>query len=167
MLARLRSLQALLLPRGPFDVVRQVLLFGTAYYCYRLVRGAVDDPVGAAVAFKHARELISVEQSLHIFVEPSIQAWASTKPAIIDSASWMYINAQVTITVGALVWLYLRHNASFYFIRNMFAIAMAIALVGYIALPTAPPRFFPEWGFVDSVSDLVGVRHDSTAVDTL
>jgi PAP2 superfamily len=159
MLARLRFIQARLLPRGPFDVVRQVLLFGTAYYCYRLVRGAVDDPVGAAVAFKHARELI--------FVEPSIQAWASTKPAIIDSASWMYINAQVTITVGALVWLYLRHNASFYFIRNMFAIAMAIALVGYIALPTAPPRFFPEWGFVDSVSDLVGVRHDSTAVDTL
>src|ERR671927_15410 len=114
MLARLLSLQARLLPRGPFDVVRQVLLFGAAYYGYRLVRGAVDDPVGAAVAFKHARELISVEQTLHIFVEPSIQAWAVTKPAIID-----------------------------------------------------PARFFPEWGFVDTVSDMVGVRHDSVVVDSL
>ena len=167
MLARLRFLQARLLPRGPFDVVRQVLLFGAAYYGYRLVRGAVDDPVGAAVAFKHARELISIEQSLHIFVEPSIQAWAVTKPAIIDPASWIYINAQVTVTVAALVWLYLRHNTSFYFIRNMFAVAMAIALVGYIVLPTAPPRFFPEWGFVDTVSDMVGVRHDSVTVDAL
>ena len=167
MLARLRSLQALLLPRGPLDVVRQVLLFGVAYYCYRLVRGAVDDPVGAAIAFKHARELISIEQSLHIFVEPSIQAWAVTKPLLIDPASWIYINAQVTVTVSALVWLYLRHNSSFYFIRNMFAVAMAIALVGYIVLPTAPPRFFPEWGFVDTVSDMVGVRHDSVTVDAL
>ena len=167
MLARLLSLQARLLPRGLLDVLRQVLLFGAAYYGYRLVRGAVDDPLGATIAFKHARELISVEQSLHIFVEPSIQAWGSSKPVIIDTASWIYINAQVTVTVGTLVYLYLRHNSSFYFIRNMFAVAMAIALVGYIVLPTAPPRFFPEWGFVDSVSDMVGVRHDSTTVDAL
>jgi membrane-associated phospholipid phosphatase len=167
MLARLRSLQALLLPRGPFDVVRQVLLFGMAYYGYRVVRGAVDDPLGAAVAFKHARELISIEQSLHVFVEPSVQAWAASKPAIIDFASWVYLNAQVTVTVSALVYLYLRHNSSFYFIRNMFAVAMAVALVGYIVLPTAPPRFFPEWGFVDSVSDMVGVKHDSVTVNAL
>jgi hypothetical protein len=167
MLARLRFIQARLLPRGPLDVVRQVLLFAAAYYGYRLVRGAVDDPVGATIAFKHARELIAIEQSLHVFVEPSIQAWAITKPAIIDPASWIYINAQVTVTVSALVWLYLRHNSSFYFIRNMFAVAMAIALVGYIAVPTAPPRFFPEWGFFDTVSDLVGVRHDSATADAL
>jgi membrane-associated phospholipid phosphatase len=49
----------------------------------------------------------------------------------------------------------------------MFAVAMAIALVGYIVLPTAPPRFFPEWGFFDSVSDMVGVSHDSVAVNAL
>jgi hypothetical protein len=165
--ARLHSLQARLLPRGPLDVVRQVLLFAAAYYGYRLVRGAVDDPLGAAVAFKNARELISFEQSLHIFVEPSVQAWAASKPAIIDFASWVYINAQVTVTVATLVYLYLRHNSSFYFIRNMFTIAMAIALVGYILVPTAPPRFFPEWGFFDSVSDMVGVSHDSVAVNAI
>jgi PAP2 superfamily len=167
MLARLRSLQARLLPRGLFDVVRQVLLFAAAYYGYRLVRGAVDDPLGAAVAFKNARELISIEQSLHIFVEPSVQAWAASKPAILDFAGWVYLNAQVTVTVGALVYLYLRHNSSFYFVRNMFAVAMAIALVGYIVVPTAPPRFFPEWGFFDAVSDMVGVNHDSVAVNAL
>jgi hypothetical protein len=167
MLARLRFIQARLLPRGPVDVVRQVLLFAAAYYGYRLVRGAVDDPLGAAAAFKNARELIHVEQSLGIFVEPSVQAWAASKPVIIDFASWVYINAQVTVTVSALVYLYLRHNPSFYFVRNMFAVAMAIALVGYIVLPTAPPRFFPEWGFFDSVSDMVGVSHDSVAVNAL
>ena len=34
--------------------------------------------------------------------------------------------------------------------RNMFMIAMAIALVGYVVFPTAPPRFLPEWGFIDT-----------------
>lgn len=167
MLARLRPTLARLLPRGPMDMVRQVLLFAIAYYGYRLVRGAVDDPLGAAVAFKNARELISLEQSLGIFIEPSVQAWAQTKPLVIDVASWIYINAQVTVTVGALVYLYLAHNSSFYYVRNMFAFAMAIALVGYVALPTAPPRFFPEWGFFDSVSDMLGVTHDSVTVNAL
>ena len=56
------------------------------------------------------------------------------------------------------MYLYLRHNRSFYFVRNMFMIAMAIALVGYMVFPTAPPRFFPEWGFIDTVSDFTGVH---------
>jgi hypothetical protein len=165
--ARLRSLPALLLPRGPVDVVRQVLLFAIAYYGYRVVRGAVDDPVGAAVAFRHSREVIHFEQSLGIFVEPGIQGWVSSKPAIIDAASWMYLNAQFTVTIASLVYIYLRHNSSFYFVRNMFAVAMWTANVGFILFPAAPPRFFPEWGFVDSVSNLTHVSHDSIAVNSL
>jgi membrane-associated phospholipid phosphatase len=33
---------------------------------------------------------------------------------------------------------------------------MLIALVGYVVFPTAPPRFFPEWGFEDTVEDFFG-----------
>jgi PAP2 superfamily len=165
--ARLRSLQARLLPCGLVDVVRQVLLFALAYYGYRIVRGTVDDPVGAAVAFEHSREVIHFEQSLGIFVEPSIQAWVSSKPALIDVASWLYLNAQFTVTIACLVYIYLRHNSSFYFVRNMFAVAMWTANVGFILFPTAPPRFFPEWGFADSVATLTHISHDSVAVNSL
>jgi PAP2 superfamily len=167
MLARLRFIQARLLPRGPVDVLRQVLLFALAYYGYRVVRGASDDPVAASVAFENARNVIHLEQSLGIFVEPHIQAWALTKPLIIDAASWIYINAQVTVTLSSLAYIYIRHTSSFNFVRNMFAVAMFTSLIGYLALPTAPPRFFPEWGFFDSVSDMVGVSHDSVAVNAL
>lgn len=167
MLGRARSLQARLLPNGVLDVLRQVLLFAIAYYGYRLVRGWIDDPDAVATAFNNARDLIHIEKSLGIFVEPSVQAWASTKPAIIDFASWTYLNAQSSVTLGALVFLYFFHNRSFYFVRNMFCVAMLIALVGYTVLPTAPPRFFPEWGFFDAVSDFTGVGHDSVTVDAL
>jgi PAP2 superfamily len=166
-LARARVLQARLLPKGWLDVLRQVALFGLAYLAYRLVRGLVEGDANAA--FAHARDVISLELRLHIFVEPSIQAWASGSKALMDASSWMYVNAQTTVTVAALVYLYLRHNRNFYFVRNMFVIAMAIALVGYVVFPTAPPRFMPEWGFIDSVSDFTGVHvsHASASLNAL
>src|SRR5580693_9819938 len=156
MLARARLLQARLLPHGWLDALRQVSLFGAAYLAYRLVRGLVEGDANAA--FAHARDVISIERTLHVFVEPSVQAWASGSHLLIDLSSWLYVNAQTTVTIGALVYLYLRHNRSFYFVRNMFMIAMGIALVGYAVFPTAPPRFMPEWGFIDPVSAFTGMH---------
>jgi hypothetical protein len=156
--ARARALQAHLLPHGWLDVLRQVALFGLAYLAYRLVRGFVEGE--ANTAFAHALDVISLELSLHIFIEPSIQTWASGSKLVMDFCSWMYVNAQTTVTLAGLVYLYVRHNKSFYFVRNMFMIAMLIALIGYTVFPTAPPRFLPEWGFIDSVSNFTGVHVD-------
>ena len=167
MVARARLLQARLLPHGWLDVLRQVTLFGAAYLAYRIVRGAVA--ADANTAFVHALQVISLERTLHVFVEPSIQAWASGSHFLMVVSSWLYVNAQTTVTVAALVYLYLRHNRNFYFVRNMFMVAMAIALLGYVVFPTAPPRFLPEWGFSDSVADLTGVHvsHASAAMTAL
>ena len=57
----------------------------------------------ASDAFQHGRELISLERTLHTFVEPAIQGWASGKTWLIDAASWLYVNSQFSITLGALV----------------------------------------------------------------
>src|ERR1700722_13198199 len=167
MLARARGLQARILPHGWLDALRQISLFAAAYLAYRLVRGLVEGDANAA--FAHARDLIAIESKLHLFVEPSIQAWASGSHAVMVIASWLYVNAQTSVTLCALVYLYLRHNRSFYFVRNMFMIAMFIALVGYTVFPTAPPRFMPEWGFMDPVSDLTGIHvsHASTSMNAL
>jgi PAP2 superfamily len=170
--ARLRNMRARLLPRGWGDLLRQILLVGVAYGAYSLVRGLVQGD--ATAAFQHARDLIQFERTLHVFVEPSVQAWASGSHVLMDFSSWLYVNAQTSITLAALIYLYVRHNGSFYFVRNMFAIAMLIALVGYTVFPTAPPRFLPEWGgqahpFIDSVSDFTGLRisHSSASMNAL
>jgi PAP2 superfamily len=160
MVARVRVLQARVLPRGWLDALRQVSLFAAAYLAYRLVRGLVEGDANAA--FAHARDLISLERTLHVFVEPSIQAWASGSHVVMVLASWLYVNAQTSVTVAALVYLYLRHNRNFYFVRNMLMIGMAIALVGYAVFPTAPPRFMPEWGFMS-----VHVSHASASLNAL
>ena len=136
-------------------------------YAYSVVRGYADDPGAAQAAFDNARGVISLERTLGLFVEPSIQAWAMGSGLLVDAASWIYVNAQTSVMIGALVWIYLYRNRSFYFVRNMMIVAMGFALVGYVIYPTAPPRFFPEWGFLDSVSQFTGVEPDSAAVDAL
>ena len=167
MTAKVNSLYTKVCPNGALDLLRQIALFWLLYQGYRLVRGLADDPAGAAVAFEHARHLISIEQTLNVFIEPQVQRWAESVPGLMDACSWLYINAQTTITLGGLVYLYLRHNESFYFVRNMFMVAMGIALVLYVIFPVAPPRLMPEWGFADSVSEFTGIDPNTGASNLL
>ncbi len=160
MTARLALVRGRVLPNGPLDLLRQCCLFGTAYLLYRLVEGAVAG--NTAVAFTHARELISLERSLHIFVEQSVQSWAMSSHLLVVISAYIYINAQTTILIALLFYLYIAHNRSYYFVRNMLFVGMAIGLIGYGVFPTAPPRFFPEWGFIDSINQVTGVSGNNT-----
>ena len=74
----------------------------------------------------------------------------------------MYLNTHFVVTTCTLAFIYLFRNEHFYFVRNMFMVAMGLALVGYVLYPTAPPRMLPELGFVDSVSDFTGVSSDAS-----
>jgi len=161
MLARARKL----LPHGPIDLLRQIVLFCGAYWLYRLVRGMVDGR--AAEAFDNAREVISIERGLGLFFEPSVNAWTTAHTVVHDITSWMYVNSHFAVTTAALAWIYLRRNERFYFVRNMFMVAMGIALVGYVALPTAPPRMMEGYGFHDSVAAFTGVDADTGSASVL
>jgi len=151
-----------LLPQGWIDLVRQIVLFCGAYWVYRLVRGLVDGR--AAAAFENARHIVHIERGLGLFFEPSVNGWALDHDWISDVSSWLYVNSHFTITTATLAFLYLRRNDRFYFVRNMFVVAMGIALVGYLVFPTAPPRFLPHLGFQDSVAHFTGVDTQASNV---
>jgi len=150
----LRSIGTRVLPRGWSDLLRQMILFVGALMLYQLVRSFVAGK--GYKPFGDAMKIIDFERVLHVFVEPSIQTWASGRHWLMDIADWTYLNAHFFVTLAALTFIYLWRNESFYFVRNVFMIAMAIALVGYWLYPTAPPRLMPEWGFSDSVSQFIG-----------
>jgi hypothetical protein len=149
------------LPQGWLDALRQLALFAGAYYLYRIVRGLVDGR--ATIAFENARTLVDVERTLGLFFEPGLQAWANGQEWIVTGANWMYVNSHFVITTTFLIWLYIFRNQSYYYVRNMFMIAMGLALVGYVAFPTAPPRYMPEWGFTDTVAAFVGPQAEASA----
>ena len=150
------------LPKGFPDAFKQIGLFVLADICYETVRGVAEG--NRAVAFANGQAVIDFEKSTGTFFEPGFQAFFIAERWVLDFANFMYMNSHFMLTTGFLVWLYLRRNDSFYFVRNMFMVGMALALVGYTLLPTAPPRLFPEYGFVDTINDFSSVNHDSALV---
>jgi hypothetical protein len=161
----MRIFAARLLPQGWGDLLRQLVLFCGAYWLYRLVRGITDTQ--AAAAFDNARDLVDIERGLGLFFEPAVHAWTTGQGWLNEATSWLYVNSHFTVTTLTLAFIYLRRNESFYWIRNMFMVAMLIALVGYAVFPTAPPRFMPELGFGDPVAELTGVTASGGSVDML
>ena len=150
------------LPHGYGDAGKQLGLFVLAELSYEAVRGIAD---GARdQAFINGANVISLEKSLHTFFEPSLQSVFINHGWVIDFANYMYMNSHFVVTTSFLVWLYIFRNQNFYFVRNMFMVAMALAIVGYALVPTAPPRLFPQDGFVDTITDFAQVNHDSGLV---
>ena len=150
------------LPKGWPDALHQLALFAIADLVYETVRGVSES--NTALAFSNARHVVDLERSLGLFFEPSFQASVMGSRVLVDFANFMYVNSHFIITTAFLVWLYLRHNERFYFVRNMFMVAMGLAIVGYLVMPTAPPRFLPELGFVDTIAYYANVHHDSAFV---
>src|SRR4029079_16683998 len=100
-----------------------------------------------STALANGTHIIHLEQSLGAFFEPAFQQAFLNHQWIIDLATWSYFNSHFVVTTAFLVWLYLYRNDHFNFVRNMFLVAMGLALIGYVLYPPAPPRRFPGGGF--------------------
>jgi hypothetical protein len=161
----LTLIESRVLPRGWTDLLRQILILVGCYVLYGMVRLIVN---GGAYnpgyqPFGDAYRIIHLERVLHLFVEPAIQNWALSKHWLMDAADFIYLNAHLVVTGGVVAYIYVRHNRSFYLLRNAFIIAMLIALVGYGLYPTAPPRLMPEWGFTDAIKQFTGITAEQGA----
>lgn len=147
------------LPNGWGDLGRQVALLVVVDTAYSLVRGMADGQ--RAVAFAHGQQIIDAERATGTLFEPGFQAAFLQFQWLIDFANQVYMNSQFAVIVGFFFWIYFFHNDAYYFVRNMFMVSMGLALVGYAAYATAPPRLFPEYGFVDTLNEYSAVNHDS------
>jgi hypothetical protein len=150
---RLRGSASSLLPRGPLDLLIQLVLLAVAYWAWRHARGAVDGSMG--LSFSHARDLVSTERSLGLLIEPGLQHWAVDAGWPADVARWGYANLHFKGSCLMLAILYVGYRGSYGFVRNAVFAAMAISVIGYALFPTAPPRFLPELG-LDPSSSVTG-----------
>lgn len=147
------------LPKGPGDLLLQILLLALALFVYQLGRGLADGHVVATDAINNAKDIVAVERKLGLYVEPSIQRWSLSVPGLDNFFSWLYLNVQTTVTLGGMLWIYLFRNERYGFVRNMFFVSFLLACIVYVVVPTAPPRLMPpEYGFYDSVQALSGAR---------
>ena len=96
---------------------------------------------------------------MHGLIELDLQGWALRSDALMHALNWTYWLSQFAVVGLALLWIYFWRNDAFRGVRNWLIAANLIGLVGYVLMPTAPPRMFPEWGFIDSLADSAALNH--------
>ena len=129
------------------------------YLVYQVARGVADRSV--TDAFQNGEWVLRTERELGALFEPAVQRVVDTSSILVTLTSYTYWLSQFAVVGITLLWVYFRHQERFAGFRNWLIAANLVGLVGYILMPTAPPRMFPEWGFVDTLSQFSSINHDS------
>jgi hypothetical protein len=120
------------------------------YAAYEATRGLVAGD--AHIALRHAQDVVSLERSLHVFVEGHVQHAAQAVPGLIGTLSFAYLTLHLAVTGALLLWLHRRRPAAYPLVRTTLLLASALAVVGYLVFPTAPPRL-SNVDILDAVSN--------------
>jgi membrane-associated phospholipid phosphatase len=153
------------LPRGWGHFLFQFVIWMGFYGAYQVVRGAADRDL--TDAYRNGEWVVLEEKSLGTLFEPAVQRVVDTSSLLITLTSYTYWLSQFAVVGLALLWVYFRHHERFAGFRNWLIGANLLGLVGYIAVPTAPPRMFPEWGFIDTLAQYSSINHDSGIIASI
>jgi membrane-associated phospholipid phosphatase len=151
------------LPRGWAHLGLQFAIWIGFYLVYQAARG-VADRGGADEAFANGQWIIDAQRDLHSMFELTLQRAVESSTLLIQATSWTYWLSQFAVVGIALLWVYFRAHDRFYRLRDTLIAANLIGLAGYVLLPTAPPRMFPEAGFHDTLEAHAAVNHSSNLV---
>jgi membrane-associated phospholipid phosphatase len=151
------------LPRGWAHLAFQFALWIGFYFAYQLARGVADEG-GSTSAFANGEWIIEFQRSLGSMFEVGLQNAVESSGVLIQAMSLTYWLSQFAVVGLALIWVYLKAHEHFYGFRNTLILGNLIGLLGYVLVPTAPPRMFPEAGFTDTLAAHSSVNHSSTLV---
>ena len=152
------------LPRGWGDFGLQLAIWFGFLGIYQVARGMAGHNDGRAIA--NGLRVIGWERThAHHLFELTFQNLAASSHALELAVSWTYWNSEFTVIGVALLWVYLRRHEAFARFRNTILLANVIGLVGYVLMPTAPPRMFPTFGFADTLGDIGGLNHGSGLIE--
>ena len=132
---------------------REIALAASFYGLYTLSRDLQGSAsVSYANALRNASRVIGVERYLGIFHEEALQRTLIGHRVIIETANVFYGSLHMVVTVFVLVVVYRTNRVSYRHARNALAATTALALIGFAAFPTLPPRLLPSrYGFVDTL----------------
>ncbi len=149
------------LPRGWAHLALQLAIWMGFYVAYQAARGAADRGVGEA--FWNGTLVIELQNKLGLLFEPTVQRVVESSQVLITATSVTYWLSQFAVVGATLLWVYFRHHDVFADYRNWLIGANLLGLVGYVLMPTAPPRMFPEWGFVDTLAQHASINQSTVA----
>ncbi len=152
------------LPKGRRDLLLQLAVWAGFLAAYEIARGLADR--GAEEAYRNARRVMAVEQELGGLWEVDLQeAVLPVGEPLMYAVDWTYWLSQLAVVWLCLLWIYLRRNEAYLTVRDALIATNTLALAVYVALPTAPPRFFPDAGYVDTLARYGPLHHGAGIVE--
>jgi hypothetical protein len=137
-----------------------------AYLAYGVLRIFVEG--GQADAVANASSLVSLEQTMGLFHEASIQRAVESRPWLLATMEWIYLWSYLPILVVAGLIMYLHDKRLYRGYRNTMFLSALVGLVIFATVPVAPPRMLPEYGFLDplhaALTPTSGAKNDFAAV---
>src|SRR5215211_9172499 len=128
------------------------------YGVYELVRGFGGEDWAAARA--HTADVVALERRLHLFVERDVQDLVGSVAGVPALLGFLYVLLHFAGTAAVLTWVHKRRPHAFPFLRSTLIVSTALALVGYVLYPAAPPRL-AGLGFADTVTTHTGLNLSS------
>ncbi|MGV9452026.1 phosphatase PAP2 family protein [Streptomyces sp. NPDC003635] len=129
-------------------LVRELLLVAGLFLVYKFGRQLATGHTGEA--FRNAHRVWDLERAVHLPGEGSVQSVLLHGDTLVHVANTYYATVHFPATVAFLVWLYLRRPAHYVWARRILATVTAVALVGHLLFPLAPPRMLGATGLVDT-----------------
>ena len=147
------------LPRGIGHFALQIAFWLGFYVAYQAARGVADRSV--ASAFWNGLWVIEAEERIGALFEPALQRLVDSSEILIAATTTTYWLSQFAVVGLTLLYVYFKRQDVFAGFRNWLIGANLLGLLGYVLVPTAPPRMFPQWGFADTLAEYSSLSHDS------
>jgi hypothetical protein len=142
----------------PYPGRIELAALAALYGAYEIVRGFGSEDWVAARA--HTSDIVALERHLHLFIERDVQSFVSSLPGVASLLGLLYVVLHFAGTAAALTWVHRRRPHAFPFLRTTLIVSTALALVGYVLYPAAPPRL-AGLGFADTVTTHTGLNLSS------
>jgi PAP2 superfamily len=135
-------------PRAAWRLVAAETAVVLVLYALWLRAGELD-PLGTEGGLGRGLRVWDIERWLHLPREQWLQQGPLANRLVLQASNLYYAGVHVPAMGVFLVWMYFRHRDHYRSWRTTLALTTGICLViRYI--PVAPPRFYPELGFVDT-----------------
>jgi hypothetical protein len=133
------------------QVLREVVLMVAAYYAYTIAKNLIHaEP--ATEAFRNAWNVVSLEKSMGIFHENSLQGWLlKDAKGVVFFFNWVYTLGFWPLMGATGILFFVTDRDAYYKYRTVMLVSFSIAVVIFALYPLAPPRMMGELGFVDTL----------------
>jgi len=141
---------------------RELTILLSGFMLYRFVRLVVKDEIDRA--FVNSKTIVDWERALGIFNEVHLQSTIVGSDPVVWSLNRYYFFAHFIASAAFLTWLYVRHFDHYGRVRRVMFGVTFVALAVHVLFPLAPPRWFPDMGFVDTLQTYGPKIYDSETI---